>query len=204
MFISPVIAIEHGWVKRADCNSIDDWKQKKLVSPNALDFTLDNVLYVDKSYQAVVGETKIKQMRPLHRVNVEHDDTWILNSNEVYDGTSLTYVEVPKDVAAILYTRSTFARNGVFIVSGLYDSGYKGQVGFTVYTIGGSIRIEKGTRVGQIAFIKAEAFNLYKGGWNHPQGTHYTENNSALKELEKTHKVDSLQISKPAGTVDFI
>lgn len=192
MFMSPITIIENQWIKRIDCHSIEDWKQKKLISPNALDFTLDDVFYIDKSYQAVISETKIKQMRPLQHVGVEQDNTWILNGGMVYDGTSLTYVEVPKDVVAILYTRSTFARNGVFIMSGLYDSGYKGQIGFTIYTIGGSVRIEKGTRIGQIAFVKAEMFEFYRGGWNHPQGTHYTGNNLTKKESKGIDKINSL------------
>lgn len=166
MFINPKEAIQLGWIK----NIKDPEKQ---VQPNAIDFTLDKVMTMDRFDLAIISESK-KQMRStwLEAVRV---DSWHLTGQRVYDGTSDVYVEVPEGVAAVLFTRSTFARNGVFILSGLYDSGYKGHIGFTIYTMGGDIAIAPGTRIGQIAFMRADSAGVYAGGWNHQQGTHYTE-----------------------------
>jgi deoxycytidine triphosphate deaminase len=166
MFIKPTVAIENGWIKGLK----DPAKQ---VQPNAIDFTLDTLLALNPTSPAIVSE-KGKTMRPPHPIPVSVQGTWELLPGIVYDGTSEMYVEVPEGVAAILYTRSTLVRNGVFLLSGLYDSGYKGHIGFTVYPIGGSIEIAPGTRVGQIAFVSAESAGVYAGGWNHAEGTHYT------------------------------
>lgn len=171
MFINPKIAIDQGWIQGIQ-------NPDKQVQPNAIDFTLDTLMRVDsdsRMRKARVSEEG-KTMRGLHQVQPSdmYNGAWNLDHGAVYDGTSVMYVDVPEGVAAILYTRSTLARNGVFLLSGLYDSGYKGHIGFTIYPVGGDIEIVPGTRVGQIAFVSADSAKLYAGGWNHAEGTHYT------------------------------
>lgn len=165
MFINPTIGIEQGWI--TGIASTD-----KQVQPNAIDFTLDHIKRLTTE-TARVSETA-KRMRSLEDVPLV-SGAWGLEYGRVYDGTSDMYVELPDGVAAILFTRSTLARNGVFVVSGLYDSGYRGHIGFTIYPIGGDIILEPGTRVGQIAFVSASSAKMYAGGWNHDSGTHYTD-----------------------------
>lgn len=233
MFINPKLAIEKGWIK----GILNPAKQ---VQPNAIDFTLDYVKSVKVGGIARITEGA-KYMRELYDHHTNEKGSWTLGGGLVYDGTSDVFVELPEGVAAVLFTRSTFARNGVFIVSGLYDSGYVGQVGFTIYTLGGMIDIARGTRIGQIAFVHSESAGAYAGGYNHQQGTHYTEEagrdavpisptrqqtvtappfgkpelfeqpigsnpnkTERAQELEDTHRFDSLQGSKPAGTKDFL
>lgn len=207
MFINPKVAIEKGWVK-----GIKD--PAKQVQPNAIDFTLDKV-FMQEQTSARISEGG-KTMRPVQEWQVEDSGFWTLSGQRVYDGTSDVYVEVPEGVAAILYTRSTFARNGVFIMSGLYDTGYKGNIGFTIYTLGGPIDIAPGTRIGQIAFVAAENAGVYAGGYNHDAGKHWTqsampqqnaESNMLPRFLEQTHKItadhgegDAMQ----AGTKTFL
>lgn len=180
MFINPKIAIEKGWI-----TGVKD--PKRQVQPNAIDFTVD-IVQALSVMPARVTESD-KKMRSLMAFE-PIDGMWTLNGNAVYDGTSDVYVNIPEGVAAVLWTRSSFARNGVFILSGLYDSGYIGHVGFTIYTPGGPIDIAPGTRIGQIAFMHSESAELYKGGWNHQQGTHYAGQ-------AKTAKHDATQAVKP-------
>jgi deoxycytidine triphosphate deaminase len=224
MFINPNLAIEKGWIK-----GIKD--PAKQVQPNAIDFTLDRVMWIDRQSPARITEQG-KSMRASGELHVSDLGMWNLTGESVFDGTSDVYVEVPEGVAAILYTRSTFARNGVFIMSGLYDSGYKGPIGFTIYTPGGDIQVAPGTRIGQIAFIHSESAGMYAGGYNHDKGTHYAEKNTgasslkpvpqvqptlmeppiagsvskseAARALESTGTFDSQQSGKPAGIKTFI
>lgn len=167
MFVNPKHAIEQGLIR-----GIRD--EAKQVQPNAIDFTLDDLRTIERDH-AFLCEDKSRNMMRKSYATEDRDGVWLLDGGRVYDGTSEMYIEVPEGMAAILYTRSSFARNGVFIMSGLYDSGYKGHIGFTIYTIGGAIEIEKGTRIGQIALVSAETAKMYAGGWNHEEGTHYTE-----------------------------
>lgn len=172
MLIKPTEAIKQGWIKFPE--SMTQAQIDKCVQPNAVDFTLDVLYSLDNTSMAVLSETS-KLMRVLSKEEPTYGEAWVLNQGTVYDGMSNIYVTVPEGHAAILYTRSTLARNGVFLVSGLYDAGYTGQIGFTVYPVGGPMMLTPGTRVGQIAIITADSVGKYAGGWNHAQGTHYTQ-----------------------------
>lgn len=175
MFINPMHALQENWIK----GLVDEGKQ---VQPNAIDFTLDILKEVNYNDIARITESE-KQMRSLLDIGTNARGEWILRGGTVYDGTSNVYIEVPEGAAAVLFTRSTFARNGVFIVSGLYDSGYKGHIGFTIYPVGGQTLIAPGTRIGQVALISANSAKQYAGSYNHKAGTHYA--GEALDESKK-------------------
>lgn len=161
MFINPQLAVSNG----AITGLVNPGKQ---IQPNAIDFTLDK-LFMLETNQVTITESE-KAFRTSREVELE-DGNWVLEGGRVYDGLSDVFVKVPKGAAAMLFSRSTFVRNGVFIVSGLYDSGFEGHVGFTIYTLGGPVSIGKGTRIGQIAFMAADAAGSYAGGYNHNKGT---------------------------------
>jgi len=75
-------------------------------------------------------------------------------------------IELPDDVYSTFNIRSSFSRKGVFATTGIYDPGYVGSLGCTLYNLGDSpIRIEKNTRVGQMLFFKADAASSYNGQW---------------------------------------
>lgn len=195
MFINPKVAIEKGWIK-----GIKDAERQ--VQPNAIDFTLDQLFMLDNDVVAQISE-QTKTSRPLHKWEVESNGYWHLEGHQVFDGMSDVYVEVPQGVAAILFTRSTFARNGVLIASGLYDAGYKGHIGFTIYTHGGPIEIAPGTRIGQIGFALAPSAKMYAGQYNHEQGEHYTDKSTA-QFLEQHTRISIEGDSKPAGIQTFL
>jgi deoxycytidine triphosphate deaminase len=188
MFINPLQAIDLGWI-----TGIKDPKVQ--VQPNAIDFSLDVVQSIGNTVARITESGKTMRST---EVLAPVDDLWELAGQRVYDGTSDVYVNVPVGVAAVLWTRSTFARNGVLIASGLYDTGYKGHVGFTIYTYGGPIQIGKGTRIGQIGFIKAENAGVYAGGWNHDKGVTWDS-----KAIEQGTRIGS-EGTKAAGSQNFI
>lgn len=181
MFTNPKDVINSGWISHPMCKNLQHWSDNKFISPNAIDFTLDEVLFIKDNDTAFISNNKkivkMKQLLTVTPINEGNDiPYWQLQGGKVYDGTSNMYVEVPEGYVCFpMFTRSTFARNGTFIVSGLFDSGYKGHIGFTIYTMGGPIDIEMGTRIGQIGFVKSEYAHLYAGGYNHQQYTHYTD-----------------------------
>ena len=178
MFMNPRDAIRNGWVT----GLVDEEKQ---IQPNAIDFTLDHVF--DISTGIFVISEQGKQMRGGNKIEPARDrasgiDFWFLQGGQSYDGMSDVYVDLPKGIAVLpVITRSTFNRNGIFITSGLYDSGFKGHIGFVIHNMVASAKIGAGTRIGQIAFIESEAAKMYDGGWNHEKGTHYTQTGAVLQ-----------------------
>jgi deoxycytidine triphosphate deaminase len=172
MFINPKTAIENGWI-----TGIQDAETQ--IQPNAIDFTLDTLFGVNESNPFVISEGG-KQMRGGFKMEPILDrssqlDVWHIEKGS-YDGMSNVYVDLPEGVAAMTVIRSTFNRNGIFLTSGLYDSGYKGHIGFMLHnTCSGLTKIATGTRVGQLMLVSSDSAKMYEGGWNHEQGSHYTE-----------------------------
>lgn len=173
MLINPNYAIEQGWIK----NIADP---KKQIQPNAIDFTIDELFTMDSRTPFFLSELS-KQMRqftkmePKVYIDSKGEAAWHLKYGQCYDGMSKMYVEVPEGVAVKLIIRSTLNRNGIFLTSGLYDSGFKGNIGFMLHNRGGDAYIVPGTRVGQIEFYKSDSAGVYAGGYNTKEGEHYTK-----------------------------
>ena len=166
MFINPKIAIENGWIT----GIVNPEKQ---IQPNAIDFTLDKLFTINDFNTFIIDEDS-KKMRGGVEVNSWQGRTtereyWTIEKG-VYDGMSDIYVDVPDGVACMLIIRSTFNRNGIFLTSGLYDSGFKGHIGFAIHNRGGRAQIGVGTRFGQIIFVESENALQYAGGYNHEAG----------------------------------
>lgn len=177
MLIDPREAIENGWIKHPECDTIEDWESKSFLSPNAIDFTVDSVRAVHKHHVFQINE-KTKKHRSSHLLNpvVVRDDInhWNLDVG-IYDGVSDMYVTLPEGITATLIIRSTLNRNGVFLKSGLYDSGFKGNIGFVIYNFFGVTLLGEHTRVGQIIFEPSSSNKLYKGGYNTEEGQHWSD-----------------------------
>ena len=170
MIIKPKTAIEKGWITGLT-------NLEKQVQPNAIDFTADKAFDVGQK-EFYVSETH-KQMRGGEQVfplstffEAKCRNTWCLAGGEMLDFLSNVYVDLPKGVAAQLVIRSTLARNGLQLVSGLYDSGFKGHIGFLLHNRHKfEALIAEGTRVGQIIFMQADSAGGYAGDYNHDEGT---------------------------------
>ena len=170
MFINPKIAIEKGWI--TGLNDLD-----KQVQPNAIDFTADKAFDIaDKEFYVSETHTQMRGGEQVFPVSTFFEtkcrNTWFLAGGEMLDFLSDVYVDLPEGVAAQLVIRSTLARNGLQLVSGLYDSGFKGHIGFLLHNRHKfEAMIAEGTRVGQIIFIRSDSSGRYTGGYNHIEGT---------------------------------
>jgi deoxycytidine triphosphate deaminase len=177
MFINPEHAIKNNWISYPP-NIVDDplytrseFMTNKCIQPNAIDFTLDRVFEIDTTVFVLSEDSKT--MRERREVQCENDELWELSSNQTYDCLSDMYVNLPENVSCMLIPRSTLNRNGVFLTSGLYDSGYSGYIGFALHVRQGNAFIAPGTRVGQIIFISSDNSGLYTGGYNHTADSHW-------------------------------
>lgn len=177
MYINPKTAIDNGWITHSDLQTSEDWK--KYLQPNAIDFTLDVLFSINENNTFVISEEG-KTMRGGSKLDTIIDrssgvSAWNIQPNSVYDGMSKITVKLPEGVACELIIRSTFNRNGIFLTSGLYDSGYEGPIGFAVHNRSGPAKIAVGTRIGQIKFVASDSAGTYAGGYNHEAGSHWSE-----------------------------
>ena len=78
---------------------------------------------------------------------------------------------IPQDMIAYPFPRSSYSRRGIFISSGLYDSGYNNlqsaPAGVSIYNMSDQdITIEKDTRILQFIFLRGECNSMYDGHYN--------------------------------------
>lgn len=132
------------------------------VQPNAID------LKVDKVFRLEPKEFKISEEEKKHRGSVEilPDEQGYYNLVQgTYEIIMEGIISIGSDEAGFVITRSTLNRNGLFITSGLYDSGYEGVMAGALHVGGGPAKIKKGTRVGQFLLFKAESLSSYDGDY---------------------------------------
>lgn len=184
MIINPKTAIEQGWVTGIA-------NPEKQVQPNAIDFTADKAFYIDPDDFFINEEVKfMRGSSPAMVVDVEQRASeasqlakteglnlqgWMISSGgsrRSLDILSDMYVKLPEGVAAQLIIRSSLARNGLILRSGLYDSGFEGHIGCVLHNLHSwPAFIGPGTRVGQIFFVEAGTSTLYDGQYKHDEGT---------------------------------
>lgn len=133
------------------------------VQPNAVD------LRVGKIFKIKNAEFVIDENQKVHRGSepVEAiDGYWHLEEGS-YEIIMENNITVGEGEAGFVITRSTLNRNGVFLTSGLYDTGYDGVMAGVMHVNGGPMKIAPSTRVGQYLSWEAEALSSYDGDYGH-------------------------------------
>lgn len=177
MIISPVKAIENSWVK-------DYTVTKDMIQPNGLDFTLDKLYRVTKDSSPFILTENYKSHRSYEEVHpyetllgnsAEKQKVFKLEENKSYDFQSKMTIALPRDVTALIIVRSTLNRNQIFISSGVYDSGFNGNVGGQLHNRGDVAIIGVGTRIGQIIFMDAQSAKVYNGSYQNLSSDHWSK-----------------------------
>ena len=141
-------------------NNIDD----ESIQPNAVDLKIDKVWEItdDEFYLGI----KDKHHRKGKEIKPNSFDEFLLQANRSYQFETPHYVIIPEGYVGWLIARSTLNRNGIFITSGLYDSGFQNYVGGVMHVRGGPARIQKGARIAQFIYVEAETAGMYDGDYN--------------------------------------
>jgi len=153
------------------------------IQPNAVDLRLGKVFRLSQS-TFIIDES-----RKVHRGSIElkPDDYGYFNLAEGhYEVVMENMITVGENEAGWVITRSTLNRNGLFLTSGLYDTGYDGVMAGVLHVTAGPARIQKGTRIGQYLSFNAEALKSYDGDYGRGKAhdTKYgSENEEAAEQL---------------------
>ena len=136
--------------------------QKGDVQPNAVDLRLGKVFKIKDNVFTIDEDQKV------HRGSEEYEP-WEDGYYYLYPGSYEVIMEneihVGPDEAGFVITRSTLNRNGCFLTSGLYDTGYDGVMAGVLHVNVGLARIKPSTRIGQYLSWKAEALSSYDGDY---------------------------------------
>lgn len=132
------------------------------VQPNAVDLRLGKVFRINEEPFQVSNEEK--KHRGTEEVKPDPEGYYNLAPGH-YEVVMENIIHVGEGEAGWVITRSTLNRNGVFLTSGLYDSGYHGVMAGVMHVTVGYARIKQGTRIGQYLSFDAEALHSYDGSY---------------------------------------
>jgi len=131
--------------------------------PNAVDLRIKKIFEINKKSPFIISEED-----KTHRGSTEvqpDEEGWFNLERGTYENVMENVVSVGEGYAGFVITRSTLNRNGLFITSGLYDSGYHGVMAGCLHVRVGPAKIKKGTRVGQFLLFEAETLSMYDGSY---------------------------------------
>lgn len=133
-----------------------------MIQPNAVDLRVQDIFKITSDI-FVIDSKNNKVHRGSQKIEPVNN-FWVLEPGS-YEIITNHDVTIAKDEAGYVITRSTFIRNGCFLTSGLYDSGFSGRVGCLLVVTTGRLKIERGTRIGQFILQDAECVAIYKGSY---------------------------------------
>jgi deoxycytidine triphosphate deaminase len=133
------------------------------VQPNAVDLRLGKVFPIKNEVFEISNDHK-KHRGTEQELQPDADGYYTLEPGD-YEVVMENIINVGEGEAGWVITRSTFNRNGLFITSGLYDSGYHGVMAGVLHVGVGTARIKQGTRIGQYLSFNAEALHKYDGDY---------------------------------------
>lgn len=155
------------------------------VQPNAVDLRIQKVIRISSD------PFVLKTTGKAHRTTEELKVNYILDNENVgwdlrpgaYEITMQNIVKVGENEAGWIIPRSTLVRNGVFLASGLYDSGFHGTVGCCMHVTCGNFILERGAPVAQFILFDAEMAHMYNGsyGFGKESEKKYSNDNEAPK-----------------------
>lgn len=91
----------------------------------------------------------------------------IIKPGESYLVTTQEKINLPKNLTANLWLRSTLYRSGIILSGGNIAPGYRGELSFLLFNAGNcEVEIELGARIVHLLFYEVEGeSNLYRGQW---------------------------------------
>ena len=131
--------------------------------PNAVDLRLGKIFPIKKDVFEISNDNK-KHRGTEPELQPDADGYYVLEPGD-YEVVMENIIHVGEGEAGWVITRSTLNRNGLFITSGLYDTGYHGVMAGVLHVGVGTARIKQGTRIGQYLSFDAVALSQYDGDY---------------------------------------
>jgi dUTP pyrophosphatase len=153
-------------------------EQKKLVegymnldiqlTPNGFDLTVGKIFTFTKpgsldfsNKERIVPETK--ELIPKKKKSSDKFGWWNLKKGTYKIRTNET-VNLPNDLVALAFSRTSALRAGAFTQHGVWDAGFTGRGEF-ILEVGSpkGIKLKQNCRIAQLVFLKANTTESYQG-----------------------------------------
>lgn len=125
------------------------------VGPASLDIHLGDSL-LRLGYGAVLDPEK--DQSALWSPAAMEDGRWWVSHSGLYLGVSQEEITVPGDMVALLHGVSSLGRLGLLIhvTAGVADPGFSGRLTLELVSLGGTILLRPGMRIGQLTFHRLD------------------------------------------------
>ena len=179
-FMSPRKAVEEGWIFTPDgqekFNSIKQIQQAGIdlrvatfsrLLPHGINEMPDYAYPLNETPIAHIGINKkrlpsYQQIKPIDGVYGVHGNYKLPPGAYAVD--FIEHVKVPANCLALVIHRSTLNRSGVILTGSIFDPGFSGQIGCSMY-VHYTVTIEPTARLAQIIFLDGEAASQYMGAY---------------------------------------
>jgi len=127
-------------------------------------------LRIDKLYDITSPASLAKMDRNLPQLREIKGERYVLKPGKYYLCTTLERVNMPKDLVAFMFQRSTLFRCGVSLRTAVIDPGYRGALTIGIKNEGSfEFTLERGARIAQVVFARVEGNAIayegrYQGG----------------------------------------
>ncbi len=150
-------------------NLVEGLSERELTNPEGcgLDLRLGKVWEI--SGETFLGVTDRKSVEA--KLLMEYDETesriFELKSGQQVLVTIIEKINLPENLTANFWLRSTLYRGGVILSGGNVAPGYSGEISFTLFNSGNCpVKIEIGARIIHMMFYEIMGkTNLYRGQW---------------------------------------
>lgn len=144
----------------------------KQLNPNGFDITVGKIFEFGSrgSLDFSNSERVVPQGKELEPVKKSPEDKygwWELKEGSYKVRTNET-VNLPNNLAALGFTRTSVLRMGALTQNGVWDAGFKGRGEF-ILTVGNpfGIKIKQNARIVQLVFYRVEETEEYNGIYKH-------------------------------------
>lgn len=151
----------------------DLYNTDEQIQPNGVDLRVHRVVHVS-GVARLPSDTSKLDGDLVNITEIPPKNGWF--SLKVNPGNYLVdfreNITVPDGYCAIIIPRSSMARTGINVLSGLWDTGFTGRLGASIRNLN-PIDIQYGARLAQVMFVKSEfSGHRYSGRY---QGTTQSE-----------------------------
>lgn len=128
---------------------------------NGIDLRLAEVYVAAGSTSFRVDKTQDNRCS-YHPIPLNNDNSFYFEVGKQYSVDFMEWIEVPKDMMAYVFVRSSVNRYSGNVVTGLWDQQFKGRLG-AIFRPSVPTRMEYGFRMAQVVFFYADGYRPYTG-----------------------------------------
>jgi deoxycytidine triphosphate deaminase len=162
--VNPREILDQGYVRPFEGNPdiiTDSADEECALQQNGIDLRLDTVQVADGATRFSLYKKKDTRCT-YYPLEPNADNDFLFFPGKQYAVDFFEEVEIPVGLSAYVFVRSSINRYSGMLLTGYWDSGFKGRLGgvFRPYL---PTTIERGCRMAQIVFYRSDSAKLYKG-----------------------------------------